>query len=212
MENYPAPAVEQMVPQKKRTWLKPVIRLGIFGVVALIAFFVANPFTASSTEVGACLKGNVDNADSVENIECGTPDANFKVVGKQENKSEIGLRLSGGSECDDYPTTDAYFFQGKKGATDGTLLCLEDLKNPGERAPVVGDCLPDGVVEAKKLTKADCATARYKVLAIEKSTAFLVDGSTVCTQVPSTDEKIQWQRSGGTLPQSRVLCLDDLKK
>ncbi|RSN23437.1 hypothetical protein DMC61_32660 [Amycolatopsis sp. WAC 04169] len=212
MENYPAPAVEQMVPQKKRTWLKPVIRLGIFGVIALIVFFVANPFTASSTEVGACLKGDVNNADSVEKSECGTPDANFKVVGKQENKSELGLRLSGGSECDDYPTTDAYFFQGKRGATDGTLLCLEDLKNPGERAPVVGDCLPDGVVDAKKLTKADCATARYKVLAIEKSATFLIDGSTVCTQVPSTDEKIQWQRSGGTLPQSRVLCLDDLKK
>ncbi|MER6664834.1 hypothetical protein ABT256_09800 [Amycolatopsis japonica] len=212
MENYPAPAVEQMVPQKKRTWLKPVIRLGIFGVIALIAFFVANPFTASSTEVGACLKGSVDNADSVEGTECGTSDATFKVVGKQENKSEIGLRLSGGSECDDYPTTDAYFFQGRKGATDGTLLCLEDLKNPGERAPVVGDCLPDGVVDAKKLTKEDCATARYKVLAIEKSATFLVDGSAVCTQVPSTDEKIQWQRAGGTLPQSRVLCLDDLKK
>ncbi|EME63796.1 LppU/SCO3897 family protein [Amycolatopsis decaplanina] len=211
MENYPAPAVEQMVPQKK-TWLKPVIRLGIFAVIAVIAFFVANPFTASSTEVGACLKGDVDNADSVEKSECGTPDASFKVVGKQDGKSEIGLKLSGGSECDDYPTTDAYFFQGKKGASDGTLLCLEDLKNPGERAPVVGDCLPDGVVDAKKLTKADCATARYKVLAIEKSTAFLVDGSTVCTQVPSTDEKIMWQRSGGTLPQSRVLCLDDLKK
>ncbi|MGW4826976.1 LppU/SCO3897 family protein [Amycolatopsis japonica] len=51
---------------------------------------MANPFTASSTEVGACLKGSVDNADSVKSTECGTPDANFKVVGKQENKSEIG--------------------------------------------------------------------------------------------------------------------------
>lgn len=211
MENYPAPAVEQLEP-KKRTWLKPVIRLGIFGVIALIAFFVANPFTASSTEVGACLKGDVSNADSVEKSECGTPEANFKVVGKQDGKSEIGLKLSGGSECDDYPTTDAYFFQGKKGSSDGTLLCLEDLKNPGERPPVVGDCLPDDVVEAKKLTKVDCANAGYKVLAIEKSTAILVDDSTVCTQVPSTDEKIAWQRSGGGgLPQSRVLCLDKLK-
>ncbi|WP_410664643.1 hypothetical protein [Amycolatopsis sp. lyj-84] len=210
MENYPAPAVEQMVPRKK-TWLRPVIRLAIFGVIALVAFLVANPFTASSTEVGACLKGDTNNAESVEKAECGQPDANFKVVGKQENKSEIGLKLSGGSECDDYPTTDAYFFQGKKTGSDGTLLCLEDLKNPGERPPVVGDCLPDDVVKAKKLTKVDCGTAGYKVLAIEKSTAYLVDDSTVCTQVPSTDEKIAWQRSGGGLPQSRVLCLDKLK-
>ncbi|MEV6906481.1 hypothetical protein [Amycolatopsis sp. NPDC051071] len=191
--------------------MKPVIRLGILGVIVLVAVLVANPFTASSTEVGACLKGDVDNAGSVEKAECGQPDVNFKVVGKQDGKSEIGLKLSGGSECDDYPTTDAYFFQGKKGASDGTLLCLEDLKNPGERPPVVGDCLPADVVKAKKLTKVDCANADYKVLAIEKSTAYLVDDSTVCTQVPSTDEKIAWQRSGGGLPQSRVLCLDKLK-
>ncbi len=210
MENYPAPAVEQLVPRKK-TWLKPVIRLGVLGVVVLVAVLVANPFTASSTEVGACLTGDVDNADSVKNAECGQPDANFKVVGKQDKKSEIGLKLSGGSDCDDYPTTDAYFFQGRKGAADGILLCLEDLKNPGDRPPVVGDCLPSDVVQAKKLTKVDCASAGYKVLAIEKSTAYLVDDSTVCTQVPSTDEKIAWQRSGGGLPQSRVLCLDKLK-
>lgn len=210
MENYLAPAVEPMVP-KKRTWLKPVIRLGIFGVIALIAFFFANPFTASSTEVGACLKGSVDNAESVKNTECGTPDANFKVVGKQENKSEIGLRISGGSDCDDYPTTDAYFFQGKQGATDGTLLCLEDLKNPGERAPVVGDCLPGDAEEAKKLAKVDCAGAGYKVLAVEKKPAVALNDET-CAQVPSADAKLSWQRSGSALAQERVLCLDDLRK
>jgi len=115
-----------------------IIRLGIFGVIALVAFFVADPFTASSTEVGACLKGDVGNANSVEKPGCGAPDANFKVVGKQDGKSEIGLELSGGSECDDYPTTDAYFFRGEDGSSDGTLLCREDLKNrvSGRRSSV----------------------------------------------------------------------------
>jgi hypothetical protein len=150
VENYPAPVagmtdssrfLETTAP-KKQMWLKPVVRLGILAVVILVGVFVANPFQASSTEVGACLKGDVTNADSVEKAECGQPEATFKVVGKQAGKSEIGLRLSGGVECDQYPTTDAYFFQGKKTAADGTLLCLEDLKNPGERLPVVGDCLP----------------------------------------------------------------------
>ncbi|WET78619.1 hypothetical protein P3102_31955 [Amycolatopsis sp. QT-25] len=86
-----------------------------------------------------------------------------------------------------------------------------NLKNPGERPPVVGDCLPADVVETKKLTKVDCVNAAYKVLAIEKSTAVLLDDGTVCTQVPSTDGKIAGQRSGGGLPQARVLCLVKLE-
>ncbi len=210
MENYPAPAVEPMVP-RKRTWLKPVIRLGIFAVVVLVAILAADPFTASSTEVGACLRGDVTNADSVKAAECGQPDANFKVVGKQEGKSEIGLQLSGGSECDEYPTTDLYYFQGKKTASDGTLLCLENLKNPGARLPAIGDCLPGDAPAAKKLEKVDCAGAHYKVLAIERRSGVSVEDS-ACASVPSTDMKLTWQSGGGGLiPAERVLCLDELK-
>ncbi|MEU3620928.1 hypothetical protein BS329_11915 [Amycolatopsis coloradensis] len=210
MENYPAPAVEQLVPRKK-TWLKPVIRLGILGVIVLAGILVANPFTASSTEVGSCLKGDVDNADSVKNAECGTPEANFKVVGKQGGKSEIGLQLSGGSECDEYPTADLYYFQGKKTAIDGTLLCLENLKNPGARLPAIGDCLPGDVFAAKKLEKVDCAGAHFKVLAIERQSALALESS-ACASVPSTDMKLTWQSgAGGLIPRERVLCLDELK-
>lgn len=210
MENYPAPAVEQLVPGKK-TWLKPVIRLGIFAVIVVIGIFVADPFTASSTEVGACLKGSVDNADSIKSAECGSPEANFKVVGKQDGKSEIGIQLSGGSECAEYPTTDLYYFQGKKTASDGTLLCLENLKNPGARLPAIGDCLPGDVFAAKKLEKVDCAGAHYKVLAIERHSGLALDGS-ACASVPSTDAKLTWQTgTGGLIPAERVLCLDELK-
>lgn len=209
MENYPAPAVEQLVPRKK-TWLKPVIRLGIFGVIVLVAVLFANPFTASSAEVGSCLKGDLDKASSIENIECGQPDANFKVVGKQDGKSEIGLRLSGASECDEYATVDAYVFQGKQTTADGTLLCLEDLKNPGDRLPAVGDCLPGDAPAAKKLVKMDCAEAHYKVLAVEKRSGFTVE-DTACASVPSADMKLTWRPSGGLIPRERVLCLDELK-
>ncbi|WP_410655286.1 hypothetical protein [Amycolatopsis sp. lyj-112] len=138
---------------RKKTWLKPVIRLGILG--------------------GQCRK-----------TECG-PDANFKVVGKQENKSEIGLKLSGGTDCD-------------------------DLKNPGQRPPVVGDCLPGDVNEAKKMVKADCAAAGYKVLAVEKKPAVSY-GDDTCAHVPSTDAKLFWHRPGTALPQERVLCLDKIE-
>ncbi|WP_181770389.1 LppU/SCO3897 family protein [Amycolatopsis pittospori] len=210
MENHPAPAVEQMVPQK-RTWLKPVICLGILAAIVVLGIFVENPLTASRTEVGACLKGDVDNAESIKNVDCGTPDANFKVVGKQGGKSEIGLQLSGAAECDEYPTADLYYFQGKKTATDGILLCLENLKNPGARLPAVGDCLPGDAFAAKKLETVDCAGAHFKVLAIERQSGLALESS-ACASVPSTDMKLtSHSGTGGLIPRDRVLCLDELK-
>lgn len=210
MENHPAFAIALTAPRRKRPWLRPVVRVAILAVAVLAGVFVLDPFSASSTEVGSCLKGDVTDADSVESAECGQPEANFKVVGKQAGKSEVGLRLSGGSECDEYPTTDAYFFQGSRMENDGTLLCLEDLKNPGERLPVVGDCLPGDALAANKFAKVDCAGAYYKVLAIEKRSGVALE-DTACTSVPSADAKISWQRPGGVIPYERVLCLDDLK-
>ncbi|RSM62455.1 hypothetical protein DMH03_10175 [Amycolatopsis sp. WAC 01376] len=213
MENYPAPAVEQMVPQKK-TWIIPVVILGAIGLIVL-AFVLARgpraePVTAPSVEVGTCLKGDINNAVGVKNAECGTPEANFEVVGKQDGRSEIEVRVTGGMYCDEYSDVDAYLFQGKQASTEGVLLCLEDLKNPGQRAPVVGDCLPGDAVEAKKLAKVDCAVAGYKVLAVEKKSA-VAYGDDTCAQVPSTDAKLTWRRVGPGLSQERVLCLDKLK-
>ncbi|RSN65949.1 hypothetical protein DMH01_06305 [Amycolatopsis sp. WAC 04182] len=211
MENHLAPAVEQMVPRKKRPWLKPVIVLGIFAVIVLLGIFAENPLTASRTAVGACLKGNVDNAESIKNVECGSPEANFKVVGKQGGKSEGGILLSGGSECDEYPTADLYYFQGRQTAPDGILLCLENLKNPGARLPAVGDCLPGDAFAAKKLETVDCAGAHFKVLAIENRSDLAVE-DLACASVPLTDMKLtSYSGTGGLIPRDRVLCLDELK-
>ncbi|MFD5244716.1 hypothetical protein ACFWIW_09250 [Amycolatopsis sp. NPDC058340] len=211
MEKFPTFAVEQMVPQKKRPWLKPVIILGVFAAIVLLGIFVENPLTASRTEVGACLKGNVDNAESIRNVECGSPEANFKVVGKQGGKSEGGILLSGGSECGEYPTADLYYFQGRRTATNGILLCLENLKDPGPRLPAVGDCFAGDLFAAKKLEKMDCAEAHFKVLAIEREPEVSI-GTTTCASVPGTDMKLTWASGVGELiPRERVLCLDELK-
>ncbi|QXV61636.1 hypothetical protein [Amycolatopsis sp. TNS106] len=183
MENHPAYAVEPTAPRKKRPWLKPVIVLGVIAGIALLGFFVENPLTAWRTEVGACLKGNVDNAESIRNAECGTPEANFKVVGKQ----------------------------GRQAAPDGILLCLENLKNPGARLPAVGDCLPGDAFAAKKLETVDCAGAHFKVLAIEREADVSI-GTTACASVSATDIKLTWASgAGGLIPRERVLCLDELK-
>lgn len=210
MENHPAPAVEQTVPQKK-TWLKPVIILGVIGAIVLLWIFDETPVTASRTEVGACLRGDVDNPESVRNAECGTPEANFKVVGKKGGKSEGGVLISGGSECDEYPTADLYYFQGRQATPDGVLLCLENLKNPGARLPAVGDCLPGDAFAAKKLETVNCAGAHFKVLAIEREPEFPTE-TTTCASVPATDMKLTWASGvGGLIPRERVLCLDELK-
>ncbi|MFI6304632.1 hypothetical protein ACIBCH_22395 [Amycolatopsis thailandensis] len=210
MEDHPTPAVEQTVPQK-RTWLKPVIVLGVIGAIVLLWIFDETPVTASRTEVGACLKGDVDDAESVRNVECGTPEANFKVVGKQDGKSEGGLMISGGSECGEYPNADLYYYQGRRTTADGgVLLCLENLKNPGARLPAVGDCLPGDAFAAKKLETVDCAGAHFKVLAIEKESE--VSTGTTCASVPATDMKLTWTSGvGGLIPREHVLCLDELK-
>ncbi|MFD6067497.1 LppU/SCO3897 family protein, partial [Amycolatopsis lurida] len=147
----------------------------------------------------------------IRNAECGTPEANFKVVGKQGGKSEGGILLSGGSECEEYPTADLYYFQGRQAAPDGILLCLENLKNPGARLPAVGDCLPGDAFAAKKLETVDCAGAHFKVLAIEREADVSI-GTTACASVSATDIKLTWASgAGGLIPRERVLCLDELK-
>ncbi len=82
----------------EETWLKPVIRLGILGVIVLVGVFVADPFTASSAEVGACLKGDVNDADSIENAECGglLPDKQVLCLDDLKKWFSAGGRSSAG--------------------------------------------------------------------------------------------------------------------
>ncbi|MFE0020405.1 hypothetical protein [Amycolatopsis sp. NPDC059021] len=181
----------------------PVLAAFLIGLVVVVA-----PKLGSRMDVGSCVQGQVDDADSIHTVTCG-PDAKYKVVGKVADQSQIALRISA-SVCDPFPTADAIFWQGARSGT-GTAFCLEDLKTPGERMPLVGDCLKGDAVESQKTEKAPCGEAGYKVVAVEAGSAFGFGGDS-CVQAPTAGAAVRWKRTGtAALPQEKVLCLEDLK-
>ncbi|SDW64862.1 hypothetical protein SAMN05421504_1011151 [Amycolatopsis xylanica] len=203
----PAPAQ----PAKPKRGLKVLLRFAIPIVIGLIVLgvrvFSGGSFSSASHDVGDCLKGNSNDADSISSVDCG-PDANYKVSGVVKDQNELSVKFS--SACDPFPNTDATFWYGKSGGT-GTLYCLENLKNPGERMPAVGDCLKrSGTDDAKKI---ECGPeADYKVAAIEDAPSIAIPGDTsTCASVPTAKTVLRWSKSGGLLPTTKALCLEELK-
>ncbi|GAA4543345.1 LppU/SCO3897 family protein [Amycolatopsis samaneae] len=183
----------------------PVLAAFLIGFLVVV---VAPKLGKSAMDVGSCVRGQVDDAESIHSMECG-PDAKYKVVGKVGDQTQLALRISA-SVCDPFPTADAVFWQGVRGG-NGTAFCLEDLKTPGERMPLVGECLKADVVESQKTVKVPCGEAGYKVVAIEPGSAFGFGGD-ACVQAPTAGAAVRWKRSGASvLPQEKVLCLEDVK-
>jgi len=175
--------------------------------LALVAV-IYQALTATAGEVGDCFTGDSDDINSLQSSDCG-PGARYKVVGKVDDQSEFQLRVTG-SVCDPFPNADVAFWQGRSGST-GTVLCLEDVKNPGNRMPAVGDCLNGDLADAKTMTKVACGPdAAYKVAGNEDGG--LITGVTpLCTKVPAAAAAFVWERPGASLASKKVLCLQDLK-
>ncbi|MEC3976066.1 LppU/SCO3897 family protein [Amycolatopsis sp. H20-H5] len=202
---YPAAPPIATAP-KNRGGLKVALRIGIpLLVLAVIAVIGLNSFSAEVSNVGDCLKGNTDNAESVTSVACG-PEANYKIVGKFEDRSQIGLSLGG---CDDFSTATVAFWEGVK-SSRGTLLCLEDAKNPGKAMPALGDCVKGDISDATKVDKVPCGpNADFKVAAVEAGSPLGGLTTAVCTKTPSAAASMEWKRQGSL--SSKVLCLEDVK-
>jgi hypothetical protein len=203
---YPTPPPFGL-PPKKRGGLKLALGIGIplvFLAVVVVAGLTSS--TAKSSNVGDCLKGNTDNADSVTSVACG-PEANYKIVGKVPDQSQLALTLGGG--CDQFPTATVAYWEGVK-SSEGTLFCLEDVKNPGKGMPLVGDCVKGDLSDAAHAEKVPCGPeASYKVAGVEDGGALGGFMTAVCTKVPSAAAAMEWKRQGSL--SSKVLCLEDLK-
>lgn len=105
------------------------IRLGVFVVVIIVAGIIAFFSTRSDpghANVGDCLSGDVNNADSVKKVACTDPSATYKVIGTLDNQTDSDFN-SQDNPCTSYKGTDAAFWEGKSGET-GTTLCLQSLK------------------------------------------------------------------------------------
>ncbi|KDN24219.1 hypothetical protein DV20_00570 [Amycolatopsis rifamycinica] len=195
------------MPPKKRGGLKLALRIGIPLVfVAVVVVAALTSSTPRSSDVGDCLKGNTDNAESVTSVACG-PEANYKIVGKVPNQSQLTVTIGGG--CDQFPTATVAYWEGVK-SSQGTLLCLEDVKNPGKGMPRVGDCVKGDLSDAAHTEKVPCGPeATYKVAAIEDGGALGGFTTAVCAKVPSAAASMEWKRQGSL--SSKILCLEDLK-
>ncbi len=205
----PAPYPPAGLPPRKRSGLKIALGIGIPLVFLAVAFLVVAVVAAlkpaASRDVGSCLKGNPDNADSVSSVACG-PKADYKIVGKVPDQSQVAMSFGG---CDQFPTATAAYWEGAE-VSKGTLFCLEDVKNPGKGMPAVGDCLKGDLSDAAHTEKVPCGPeATYKVAGIEDGGALAGLTTAACAKVPSAAASMEWKRQSSL--SSKILCLEDLK-
>ncbi|AHH99912.1 hypothetical protein GCM10010174_90250 [Kutzneria viridogrisea] len=210
MNEYPdlpkAPPIVDPTPPRRRP--TALLLVGALVLVAAGVLAVAQWLPSVRADaVGDCYRGDVEQVDSVARIDCG-PEAKYKVVGIEKDQSKLGLQL--GTACEQSPTADATFWSGREGGT-GTVLCLEDLKNPGKRMPAVGECVKGKATQGTDLAKVACgAEADYKVVGIED--AGIVSGlSARCTKFPTSAASAVWTRQNKGLSRDKVLCLEDAK-
>jgi hypothetical protein len=130
----PAAPVE---PEKKGgvgKWIAAIVGLIIvIAIVAVVRFglgeimaFITDDTTKA--KAGDCITESA-NANDMKIVDCGKPEAAFKVAGVVEDKAQAEAKTS----CEPFPTAESYLFQweGSKEATDttvGRVLCLEPIQ------------------------------------------------------------------------------------
>jgi hypothetical protein len=93
-----------------------IIAVVIGGLVALGIYL--NRDAASSAKVGDCVTQEGNNELKV--VKCDDASADFKVVGRVENKTRVEASLNA---CDAFPDAQQAYWEGKQGEK-GLVLCL----------------------------------------------------------------------------------------
>jgi len=107
-------------PAKSTTGAKIVmviVLVLLFGGLGAAVYFVrqSDPGLA---KVGDCVAQG--SGDSISVVECSDPDADFTVVGRLENKTQIDAGLFA---CSDFDKATSSYWEGEQGE-QGTVLCL----------------------------------------------------------------------------------------
>jgi hypothetical protein len=109
-------------PKKKRSWLRIVIPLAVVAIIAVVGFvskFVTgDPDTA---KVGDCMSGTT--ADNLKVVKCTEAGAQYKVVGKVDDKSQSEFNTGSESICKPFSSAESAFWKGESGGK-GYVLCL----------------------------------------------------------------------------------------
>lgn len=114
-------------PSKARGIVKRIVgALVVFAVISIggvaWAYLTGAPETAKA---GDCLSGQ--SAEELKTVDCADATAEYKVVGKVENKTEAEFDTNAESICAAYPTFQTAYWEGKKNGS-GYVLCLEPVK------------------------------------------------------------------------------------
>jgi hypothetical protein len=118
------PVLEPPAPTgRRRSNRRQVIVLVVLLVVAGLVFggvWLATRHNASTAQVGDCV--HQTGTDAVQVVTCTDPGADFKVVGRVEDRTEVDAGLSA---CDPYVDQGAvqFYWAGESGKT-GYVLCL----------------------------------------------------------------------------------------
>lgn len=109
-------------PRSRRRSVIGIVVAVVFlaGLVAVVLYLRTT--SPSSAAVGDCLERG--SGDSVTVVECDDPNAEFEVVGRVEDQTEIEAGITSCSPFEDQGSTQVYW-EGEQGGT-GFVLCLAE--------------------------------------------------------------------------------------
>lgn len=97
--------------------------IGALVVVAGVSAAVYGARTAPArAQVGDCLSGQLNNADSVQRTDCAS--GAYRVIGRLENRSQSDFNRE---NCGEFASADAAFWEADGGDT-GAILCLRAVR------------------------------------------------------------------------------------
>jgi hypothetical protein len=118
----PPPSAAQVEPPMPRgNKRRQRITLTVFLVLVagiFVAIYFGTRHNPEQAAVGDCVRPDGEN--SVKIVDCSDPQAQYKVVGRVEDKTEIEANINA---CDAYADTTAVYWSGESGGT-GFVLCL----------------------------------------------------------------------------------------
>ena len=117
----PAPQPVRSGGGMRRRIITTVFALVVIGGLAAVGAFL-NRDAASKAKVGDCVQQQGSNDLKV--VKCGDAKADYKVVGRVEDKTQVEASLSA---CDSFPDAESAYWEGESGKK-GLVLCLAPIK------------------------------------------------------------------------------------
>jgi len=159
-------------------------------------------------QVGDCLKGDLSDAAHAEKVPCG-PEATYKVAAIENGGALAGLTTA---VCTKVPSAGASMEWKRQGSLSSKVLCLQDLKNPDNRRPAVGDCMATGAND--ELHIAPCTKGAAKVLGqvdgLSKLDGLSKTIQEICKDFPGSDQAASWSMPGTFT--ATTYCMQSVKK